>query len=72
MTETDAEFALRSLAIEALAVCSEAGVPTATVTVLPSSGDGDSDWWKVSFETRDGKRVTVSAMYEEVGDEEGR
>ena len=71
MTETEAEFALRSLAIEALAVCSEARLPTATITAIPSQGNGDTDWWKVSFE-KGGKRVTVSAVYEEVGDEEGR
>lgn len=71
MTGTDAEFVLRSLAIEALAVCSEAGISMATITAIPRGADDDADWWQVVYEPEEGMRMTVSSMYEGGVDEEG-
>lgn len=62
---TAAEFALRSLAIEALGICQDADLKCATISVIPAD-DGDSDdfdWWKVSFEESDGKCTQVSTSY---------
>ena len=71
MTGTDAEFVLRSLAIEALAVCSEAGISMATITAIPHGADDDADWWHVVYEPEEGMRMTVSSTYEGGVDEEG-
>lgn len=56
----DAEFALRSLAIEALSICHEAGMSEASIYVTPEYGE-DDDWWKVSY-SKDGK-IHTSACF---------
>lgn len=63
---TAAEFAFRSLAIEALEICRSSDISGVTVTVIPSEGEPDGfDWWKVSFSLPDGKYVQVSTCYGE-------
>lgn len=62
MTDLEAEFDLRSLVIEALATCEEAGFEMATITVIPASGD-DGDWWKVSYE-KDGETYVTTCYAE--------
>lgn len=62
MREIEAEFELRSLAIEAMAICTQAGMEQADITVIPASGS-DGDWWKVSYE-KDGETFVTSCYAE--------
>ncbi len=69
MTNIEAEFALRSIAIEALAICSEVGFELASITVIPSDGT-DDDYWKTTYQT-DNETVIVSTSYGEEVDDGG-
>ena len=63
MREIDAEYALRSLGIEALAICNEAGFEMVTITAIPSDGVCDDDYYKVVYHTDD-RNVSVTASYD--------
>lgn len=68
MSERDAEFILRSLAIEALATCTVAGIDQATITAIPTH-DHDGDWWKVAWYKGD-QCMTASCSFDEGDDGE--
>lgn len=59
---TAAEFSLRALAIEALAVCRDADIRSASIAVDCANRCG-CDQWNVTFEMEDGKSVQVSTEY---------
>lgn len=69
---TAGEFALRSLAIEALDICRDSGFRTASISVIMAddNDEEDYDWWKVMFDTNDGVGVQVSTSYGESDVEE--
>jgi hypothetical protein len=70
MTDTEAEFALRALAIEALSVCSEIGFETVAITAIPADSNhaDDTDYWHVSWR-KDGQDLSVSCSYEGDGND---
>lgn len=63
MREIDAEYALRSLGIEALAICNDAGFEMVTITAIPSDGDCDDDYYKVVYHV-DNRNVSVTTSYD--------
>lgn len=64
MSRDEAEFALRSMAIEALAICNQAGIARASITVVPQGNDDDGDWWHIDISQGD-ESVSVSCSYGE-------
>lgn len=64
-TDTSTEFALRSLAIDMLSICSDAGLRSARISVIlkDEKDPEDYDWWKLDYETQDGTAMSVSAGY---------
>lgn len=69
---TRAEFAMRSLAIEALQICVDANLEGAGLTVIPADPNDpeDADWWRVTINQRGGKTINATCRYPEVGDGE--
>ena len=57
-TASEAEFLLRSLAIDMLEICEKADITLAEVKVMPNNSF-DESWWHVSFVTKGNESVFV-------------